>query len=675
MIRKLLGAASALAILSAGGVQPASAQAPAQAQPPAHARPTDPAVLFGERQDVDQISLSPSGTKIAFVAPGPGPTTFLYVSDVAAGAAPHIALSGDGKPARIDSCHWVSDNRLVCNIYMVSKDATGILLGATRIVAVDADGKNLKLLTRDIRADDAYVSMSGGFVLDWLPGENGAVLIGQNYVPQERSATHINDNREGYGVDRLDTMSLSTKSVEQPRRDAVEYITDGRGKPRIMGTKGLNDATGYENSVITYYYRTADSNSWKPLGEYNELTREGFNPYAVDPDLNVVYGFKKKNGRLALYTIALDGSKQETEIYARPDVDVGGLVRIGRRQRVVGTSYATDVGQAVYFDKNLVALRTALSKALPGQPIVGFVDSNLDESKLLLWAGSDTDPGRYYLYDKAAHHLDELMLTRPDLEGVRLAEQKPITFKAADGTVIPAYLTLPPGSNGRNLPAIVMPHGGPSDRDEWGFDWLPQYFAARGYAVIQPEFRGSSGYGDSFFMKNGFQSWRTAIGDVNDAGRWLVGQGIADPNKLAIFGWSYGGYAALQANVLDPKLFKAAVAVAPVTDLPALVEDHRDYTDYPAYQAIVGTGPSAREGSPAENADKIAVPVLLFHGDMDLNVAVRQSKLMDEKLHAAGKQSQLVLYPGLDHQLEDSAVRADMLRRSDAFLRAAMKIQ
>ncbi|MEI9851159.1 MAG: alpha/beta fold hydrolase [Sphingomonas sp.] len=123
-----------------------------------------------------------------------------------------------------------------------------------------------------------------------------------------------------------------------------------------------------------------------------------------------------------------------------------------------------------------------------------------------------------------------------------------------------------------------MPHGGPGARDEWGFDWLAQFFAARGYAVLQPNFRGSAGYGEDWFLENGFKSWRTAIGDVNDGGRWLVGQGIAAPAKLAIVGWSYGGYAALQSAVLDPELFKAIVAIAPVTDLGALKEESRWFT-------------------------------------------------------------------------------------------------
>src|SRR5947209_2073994 len=176
-------------------------------------------------------------------------------------------------------------------------NSAGEIVDASRIVAVDVDGKNLKLLSNHSRADDAYVSLNGGGVIDELPDENGAVLMERTYVPEERQATHMNDTREGFGVDRLDTASLSFKSVEPPRRDAIEYISDGRGKVRIMGAREAAGSTGYDRATVSYYYRTEDSNGWKPLGEYNNLTGEGFNPYAVDSTLNVVYGFQKKDGR------------------------------------------------------------------------------------------------------------------------------------------------------------------------------------------------------------------------------------------------------------------------------------------------------------------------------------------------------------------------------------------
>lgn len=344
-------------------------------------------------------------------------------------------------------------------------------------------------------------------------------------------------------------------------------------------------------------------------------------------------------------------------------------MRIGRSARVVGVSFSSEYREVEFFDPGLAALRKALGKALPGQPSVTFVDSSEDESKLVMFVGSDVDPGRYYLFDKGTRKLEEILPLRKALADRKLAEMKPVQFPAADGTMIPAYLTLPPGRTGKNLPAIVMPHGGPSSRDEWGFDWLVQFYAARGFAVLQPNFRGSAGYGQAWFQKNGFQSWRTAIGDVDDAGRWLVSSGIAAKEKLAIVGWSYGGYAALQSGVLDPGLYKAIVAVAPVTDLELLRSDRLRYSDYAIVNDMIGNGPHVSQGSPAQNAAVFQAPVLMFHGDWDMNVDIDQAQRMESRLKSAGKKVELVTFPGLSHSLVDSEARKRLLVQSDAFLR------
>ncbi len=212
-------------------------------------------------------------------------------------------------------------------------------------------------------------------------------------------------------------------------------------------------------------------------------------------------------------------------------------------------------------------------------------------------------------------------------------------------------------------------------RDEWGFDWLVQYFAARGFAVLQPNFRGSAGYGADWVKDNGFKSWRTAIGDIDDAARWLSAQGIADKGKLAVFGWSYGGYAALQSGVAEPGLFKAIVAVAPVTDLSLLRQDHFNYADYPLVDAFIGNGEHVRAGSPAQNAAAFTAPVLMFHGDFDINVDIGHARLMESRLKSAGKDVRLVEFPGLAHSLTNSAARARLLSESDAFLRRALGLQ
>ena len=275
------------------------------------------------------------------------------------------------------------------------------------------------------------------------------------------------------------------------------------------------------------------------------------------------------------------------------------------------------------------------------------------------------------MFDRKTREFNALLPVRPQLDGMTLSPVRAITYKAADGTMIPGYLTLPPNGAAKNLPSIVMPHGGPGARDEWGFDWLAQYYAHQGYAVLQPNFRGSTGYRDAWFQKNGFQSWRTAVGDVNDAGRYLSSSGIAAPGKLGVVGWSYGGYAALQSAVLDPDLFKAIVAIAPVIDLNMVREEARFYSNFPQVSAMIGNGAHVREGSPLQNAAQIKAPVLLIHGDKDDNVGVAESRAMAGKLRGAGKKVDNIEYVGLDHQLDDAAARTELLNKSDAFLKAA----
>jgi len=636
----------------------------------------DAAARFGLREDIQQISLSPDGKAIAFIQPVGARGAALYVVNIDQGS-PKPILTSTGDPDRLSYCRWSTVSRLVCGIYMILPSDVGAL-GFTRLIGIDSDGKNLKIVSaRDSQNALGYTNR-GGSVIDWLGddagGASGSVLMTRDYIPEQTTGTHLGSSREGFGVDRVDTVSLKRNTVESPKPDAAEYISDGHGAVRIMGMRPKT-SEGYVKGRINYFYRKQGSRDWLPLSTVasDAGLDSGFDPYAVDPDRNVVFGFDDNGGHTALFSIALDGSLRRDLVLARPDTDVDSLIRIGRQNRVVGASYATERRQVEFFDPALKKLSASLSKAMPGLPLVSFIDASADENILLLFAGSDVDPGRYYLFDKTTRKLSEVLPARASLAGMTLATVKPVSFPAADGTQIPGYLTLPPGSDGKNLPAIVMPHGGPGDRDEWGFDWLAQYFANRGYAVLQPNFRGSTGYGSAWFQQNGFKSWKIAIGDVNDGGRWLVKQGIADSARLGIVGWSYGGYAALQSAVVDPTLFKAIVAVAPVTDLETLRSESENFTNYKIVDAFIGRGPHVREGSPAQNVDRISAPVLIFHGDRDQNVGIRESRMMASRLKDAGKQAELVEFHNLDHYLDDSIVRTGMLEKMDSFLRTSMK--
>ncbi|WP_332817815.1 S9 family peptidase [Sphingopyxis sp.] len=623
---------------------------------------------FGTLDGITQVSLSPDGQRIAFVAPNKGQANDLFVVEIADGAAPRRILRASGDPEILQWCRWATDARLVCEIGGRQKIGE-FIYGFTSLLGVDATGGNVKTLSTRRGANAVGIDFRGGSVIDWQPGPAGSVLVMRSHVPEanRQSASLITKDEDGMGVDLMDAAEGTVKVVEKPRRDAVEYITNGKGMVRIMGTQGMAGQTGNLSGQIRYFFKRPEGGDWQQLSTYDILSREGFDPWAVDAASNRAIGFGKIDGRKAVVAVSLDGTGKGETLYRHPEVDVDGLVRVGRDRRVVGATYATERRHMVTTDTNVAAMAKSLSRALGGREVY-FIDASADEAHWLIWAGSDVDAGRYYRYTPAAKQLRPLLDDRPLLAGQALSPVKAIRYPAADGTMIPGYLTLPPGrSDAKGLPAIVMPHGGPSARDEWGFDWLAQYFAQAGFAVVQPNYRGSSGYGDQWYQNNGFQSWKAAIGDVTDAGRWILAEG-ADPAKLSIVGWSYGGYAALQSGVVAPDLFRSIVAIAPVTDLVEMKNESAKYTSGAITRDFIGSGPHVREGSPAQNAGRIEAPVLLFHGTLDQNVDVEQSRIMRRALASAGKKAELVEYPGLAHNLSDSDARTAMLGRIAQFL-------
>ena len=627
------------------------------------------ASLFAKRESAWSVDISPSGGKVFMLSAGPAGSTIGRVYDLATSSAKGV-LGTKSSQESLNWCEFASESSLICN-YTGNNRVDGQLVPFSRMVVVGVDGSGMRQLGQKASDKDKTIRQFDGDIIDWLPGEQNAVLMARNYVPETgTTGTNVFRSASGLGVDRIDFAKLQFTTIEQPRLEVTGYRTDGQGNVRIAVIEGsrADSLTG----VTRYRYRKQGSRDWLVLGEYNQRTGEGIYPLSVEGQSNSVFALKKTNGRDALFRMALDGSGTLSPVASNPQVDINGVVRIGKGRKIIGYTYTDDQRRIVYFDPEYAKLSAALSKAIPKFPIIHLDGSSSDGKKLLIFASADTHPGGYYVLDRTTKKMTELALVRPALEGKTLASVRSLSYAAADGTKIPAYLTIPPGSNGKGLPAVVLPHGGPSSRDEWGFDWLAQFFAARGYAVIQPNYRGSSGYGEEFQNANGFINWRKSMSDIGDAARYLVKEGIADPARMAIVGWSYGGYAALQSAAIEPSLYKAAIAIAPVTDLALLKKESEGYTNSKLVHDFVGSGPHVAEGSPLRNVAKIQAPVLLFHGDLDINVGIAHSEKMDSALKSAGRKVEFIRYKDLDHQIDDSNARADMLNRIGIALDSAI---
>jgi dienelactone hydrolase len=620
------------------------------------------AAAFGARESVQAPDLSADGSSVVYITPAVGRRSVAVVGDLETGKFTQMIRS-EGSPDALRWCKFASATRAVCQITGLDMEAVNEVIGFTRLISLNTDGSDPRQLGQTESAYDAYLRQFDASVVDWLQGTDNKVLLERQYVPEEfKLNTRLVRTKSGLGVDRVDTSTLKSEPIEQPRDSASGYMSDGLGHVRLLTVPGVNNS-GTLTGKINYLYRTAASHEWQPLVTVADASNPDFEPLAIDAGIDSLYALKKKNGRYALYAIKLNGSMAETLVAENPRVDIDDVVRFGDGQKVIGYTYSEDATERVYFDPEFDALAQSLSRALPNSPIVEFADASRDGRKLLIFAGSDNDPGRYYLFDRDKKTLTPAMIGRPELEGRTLATVKPVSIPGSGGVSIPAYLTLPPGKEAKGLPAVVLPHGGPSARDVWGFDWLPQFLAARGYAVLQPEYRGSAGFGDAWLNENGFKNWRTSIGDITASSKWLAAGGIADPNRVAILGWSYGGYAALQSAATEPALYKSVIAIAPVTDLAMLKQDYQNFTIRTLVEREIGDGPHIAEGSPLRHAADIGVPVLLIHGTLDNNVKLAHSQKMDAALKVAGKQSELLIFAGLDHQLDDSTARTQMLTK------------
>jgi dipeptidyl aminopeptidase/acylaminoacyl peptidase len=380
-----------------------------------------------------------------------------------------------------------------------------------------------------------------------------------------------------------------------------------------------------------------------------------------------------RTGRYGLYRYDFSSDSIGEPVFEHPQVDIDDF-RISDQNEITAVYYTDDRSRVEWLMPRMKELQGKIDRELPDR-INRVISMSSDGEKMLIWSGSAADPGTYFYYDATTAKMS--MLARPygSMTDKPLANMDSVSYAARDGLQIPAYLTLPTGVEVRQLPLIVLPHGGPFLRDEWGYDTWVQFLANRGYVVLQPNFRGSTGYGRDFVAKGEGQWGRTMQDDLDDGVKWLVEQCKVDPKRVCIMGGSYGGYAALWAAVRNPEIYRCAISLAGISDLAAMIKyDRRSFAAtryYTAWRERVqgDKGFDLNTVSPLYAVDRINIPLLIAHGTDDENVPLAQSKKLHEALLKANKPHSYIVYEGEGHGFDNPANATAFLEQVEQFLR------
>jgi len=611
-----------------------------------------PAAVFFRAPVLSQLCLSPDGSHVAGITTRDG-IQVLVVRAIDGGPVRFLAkLDEPGQSIRMVG--WASDEQILVSVEMPSQTAKGVRARQTRLLAVPMDGSSPSYLGR--KWPHQEYSQFQDQIIDWLRDDPNHVLINW-WEPGENGASVRSVQV------RTGRLAAVTSAIPFVRA----WATDHRGQVRA-GWGAPPSGTGY-----FLYARARPGDAFEKVIDFDPFAEQGFVFAGFSEDPEKIYVVSNETGRDAVYSYDLASKQRGPMVFGHPEVDVGELHSSPRDGRLLAIEYATDRPRLHFLDDQARREQEALDREFPGTTN-RIISRDRAERIAIVMVSGDTVPPRYYFYIRGGQRFEPLVEAFPELHSAMLAPMKPVTFRARDGLEIPAYLTLPNAAPRGPLPTIVYVHGGPSSRDVWGYDPTVQFLASRGFAVFQPNFRGSSGYGTRY-RTLGYQQWGLAMqDDVTDGARWLIDQGIADPHRIGIYGASYGGYAALMALVKAPELFAAGASLAGVTDLITTLNDDEWYRFSDVNKPTLGSAWSDRtrlqDTSPAENADRIRAPVLIAHGTGDPVVHVKQAERMAEALEDGQKQVEIHLYRGEVHGFIDERNEIDFHQKlADFFAR------
>ena len=594
---------------------------------------------FFRYSDYGGLALSPSGRYIAALVPLQGRVR-LAVIDLDTRASKIVASMDEGN---VRWFAWVNDKRLV--LRGATDDESLDRRRATTLAAVNADGTEVQ----KFRQWSFYSA---------LPGNTDEIYI----YSYELGRTSPN-------LARFDTKTgRSTLSTLDKPGDVVRWVVDRKGAIRAAVTD--------EKTLATRVFWRADEQSpWVQIGEYRLGEGSRILPVSFDGDGTLIVASNIGRDTYALYRYDVANKALGEELVAHPQVDLtGGLVFDRAKNRIVGVRYDGPRPGAAWFDDDWARLQKTIDTALPDHAN-WFTRAG---GRALVYSYSDTDPGSYYLYDDEKRKLEFLGASRKAIKPETMPARTPVRYLARDGLEIPGYLTLPKGKDAKNLPLIVDVHGGPFVRGaHWAWSPEPAYLASLGYAVLEPEFRGSAGWG-SKLQRAGWKQWGRAMqDDLNDGVDWLAREGTVDPKRVCIVGASYGGYAVMMGLARDPKRWRCGINMVGVTDINLYFDiswaDYA-YSDWIKYAAKEMIGDQEKDAamlkaaSPLERAKDIEAPVLMVYGLQDRRVPIVHGEKMRDALMALGKSVDWIVYQEEGHGFELERNRFDLYRRVAAFL-------
>lgn len=643
---------------------------------------------FLSRPDFWGPDLSPSGRFLAAVT-GDEHHHQLVFADLSEDTPKVSRIDMD--QFHVDWVKWATDDRVLIAVtgYMNMRTRDPIdpadlaeaefVLPYERLFAVDRDATNMAMMWSDnsvISRDVANIRLYG--VTSFLPNDPDHILM-----PAAR--------RGDLDLFRLNIHTGASERIAQGTGFTYAWFVDAEGEPAFR----LN--TNSRGTVVRIYAREDRKNGkikWRKirtlrLNRDRDASKElpDFQPLAPGPSETTYYvsGRRGEDDKIGVHLYDFETGDFVETLARHDEVDVYDGIFDRETGDYVGSYYYDDKLEFDLVDKDIQAHMDGLDHYFGGSTNVVPAGSSQNGEIWLLYATGPAEPGSYHVYNVKEARAREINARKSAYVGRRFAETETIRYTARDGLALRGYLTRPiDAAPGDRPPLIVMPHGGPESRDWLSFDPMVQFLTARGYQVFQPNFRGSSGFGQGFADAGRRQWGRLMQTDIEDGFQNLVEAGFADPDRACIFGYSYGGYAAMAAATLTPDLYQCVIAVAGISDLEAMLkserrEEGRDSESFKYWVDHIGDPKSdlgaIRAVSPARLADRATRPILLMHGDRDRVVLIEQSEIMRDALTEAGKEVEYLVLKNAGHSYRSDAVERQEYEKIGAFLSEHLPVE